>query len=116
MSFNEHVAATCRAAQNDVDAMNAEIVTTVFGRPVTRGELLAAFNRVADRTNWKNSINAVITISTLDEKNLIREAVIFFTGSVPAFIPVRVKLLEGEREGLPLYRVQAVGYYAAIGA
>ena len=40
--------------------MKDEFVAWLNGRPVTRGELRAAFDLVADPTDWKNPINAVV--------------------------------------------------------
>ena len=90
--------------QVTLDDMNAMVVGEVMGQPVTRGELEAAFNRVANTNNWKDPIAKIVT---LDERGiaLTREAVIFFTGSVPTFTRIG-----GE------YMVQAAGYYLTIGA
>lgn len=67
--------------------------------------LRAAFERVENKDHWKNPINVVLELTEAD-KLAIREAVIFYTGSVPRFT-----LLTGSR-----YRVRAAGYYATIGA
>jgi hypothetical protein len=68
--------------------------------------LTAAFEMVEDSTNWKNPIDATVKLNEGDF-DVIQEAVIHFTGSVPRFSVVNKK------EGL--YRVQAAGYYEAIG-
>lgn len=92
--------------QNELDQMNSQVVAKVAGRDVTRGELLQAFNRVASKANWKNPIKA--EVFTQDEVALavIREAVIFFAGCRPTF----TKTWDGWT------KVEAVGYYQAVGA
>lgn len=56
--------------------MKDEFVAWLNGRPVTRGELRAAFDLVADPTDWKNPINAVVDP---DEQTKVRcVAVEFF--------------------------------------
>ena len=74
------------------------------GRDVTRGALKAAFDRVADATNWKNPIRKVICEEQLE---LTAYAVEFFTGS---------KLMVKQDLGFGRVLVEAVGYYAAVGA
>jgi hypothetical protein len=76
-------------------------------REYTQQELSAAFQRVQNRKNWKNRVNAVITIENDEEMRLITQAVIHFTGSVPSFVEV---------DGKQRHRVTADGYYEAIGA
>ena len=90
--------------QIEAEAMQ-QVVATVLGRAVTRGELNEAFKLVQPQGNWKETINATVQ---LDEagRAMVREAVIFFTGSVPTFTPV---------PGLGV-QVKAAGYYATIGA
>ena len=70
----------------------------------TEAELSAAFDKVKSRVNWKYPVDRAIRES--DEK-VVGAAIIFFTGSVPTFIP-------GSRKGW--VRVYADGYYVAIGA
>jgi hypothetical protein len=64
--------------------MKDEFVAWLNGRPVTRGELRAAFDLVADPTDWKNPINAVVDPDE-QTKVMIYEAVRFFTGCTPKF-------------------------------
>lgn len=73
---------------------------------LTRGELKSHFEKVQNPEGWKLPINVVIDIVDLKDMELIRNAVIFFTGSVPKFYSI----------GLNKYRVKAAGYYAAMGA
>lgn len=83
-----------------------QVVGTVLGKPVTRGELTEAFKKVEPAGNWKLPISAKIAPPSELERAMIREAVIFFTGSIPVFLPVAGgKML-----------VAAPGYYATIGA
>ena len=65
----------------------------------TRDELTAAFNKVENPKDWRAPINKTIEADDglLD---VICEAVIFFTGTVPEF-----KLLKNGK-----YRVTAIGY------
>jgi hypothetical protein len=76
---------------------------------VTRGELRDAFERVADKTDWKNPVNAEIEI---DEggagafRTILEQAIIFYTGTRPTF-----NVLNREPNGIVKYRVTARGYY-----
>ncbi len=90
------------ATANDI------LARTVDGRPLTRKQLMDAFNRVARQDNWKMPIDTTITLEPLD-REVVREAVIFFTGSVPKF----------EYAGCCgdlTCRVTAAGYYRTCGA
>lgn len=69
---------------------------------VTRGELSVAFKKVQNPENWKYAISATIDIK---DQEIVKNAIIFFTGSVPTFHWVAGKVV-----------VKAAGYYAAIGA
>jgi len=95
----------------EIAAMNKMVVANVNGRAVTRGELSAAFDRVANKVNWKLPINTVITV-TGDDMPVIVEAVKFFAGCIPTFTPARGK----NEPGVYRVRVKAKGYYAAVGA
>ena len=86
------------------------VVATVMGKAVTQGQLSAAFDRVADKANWKNPINAVVVLKTHREMAMIKEAVRFFAGCQAKFEAVE---LLGAR---CRYRVTAKGYYLAVGA
>lgn len=76
----------------------------------TRKQLSEAFDKVSNKEHWKLPINAVLPEwFSVAETELITAAVIFYTGSVPTF----------EREyknGAGSTKVQAAGYYAAVGA
>lgn len=48
----------------------------------TREQLEAAFNKVKNPNHWKNPIDAYCH---RDEVELVREAIIFFTATVPSF-------------------------------
>lgn len=80
--------------------------------------LRKVFEMVLTSTNWKMPIDATIVAwdATIDE---LREAVIYYTGSVPKIEPAEV--LVRHSEGLvtftaPALHVTAAGYYATIGA
>lgn len=91
------------SAANNLDAT---VVDIFRGSPITRGEFKSAFDQVADKANWKNMVDAEADLA--DERAIytMRQAVIFFTGSVPEIFPVA----PGR------YRVMAAGYYEACGA
>jgi len=78
---------------------NPTDLTNGYGEPALR----AAFEQVQDRSNWKNPIDAIIRDTA---KAVVCEAIVFYTGSVP-----KVTELGGG-----MIRVQADGYYVAIGA
>lgn len=90
------------ALSNDLDA---QVVAKIDGRDVTRRELSAAFDWVADRSNWKNPIDCTVAL-TDRQAALVAEAVVFFAGCRPTI----------KRIDETIVRVQAVGYYAAVGA
>lgn len=79
-------------------------MSTDTGTPYSREQLLAAFNKVCDKSNWKMPIDATIEDNDCD---IIREAVIFFAGCEPRFEPIH---------GTDRLRCKAVGYYEAVGA
>lgn len=67
-------------------------------------ELKAAFELVENKTNWKLPIDTTIESKQVD---VVRDAVPFFTGSIAHFTPIM---------GTDKVRVQASGYYSAVGA
>lgn len=85
---------------------------TIPGLMYKRKELSDAFDLVRDETNWKNPIKKIVQFEqepgkTLgDFATLVRDSIIFFTGSTPKV------------SGMGNYRLlfQADGYYLAIGA
>lgn len=87
----------------------AQVVGQVNGRPVTRGALNEAFKRVQPAGNWKLAIDATVSLTT-DERDMVAEAITFFTGSVARFEA------RSEVGILTTYHVTAAGYYATIGA
>jgi hypothetical protein len=93
----------------EIAESDAQVVGSIQGQPVTRGELSLAFARVRNPKNWKFAIDATVTLATDREILTLREAVIFFTGSVPS-----ITVVIGQ-DGLR-YRVQAAGYYQTVGA
>jgi hypothetical protein len=89
----------------------AQVVATVNGKPVTRGELSLAFNAVANKENWKFPVNATVTLDPY-LKAMVAKAVEFFTGSKAKFVAKS----GSTTSGMTLYHVTAAGYYAATGA
>lgn len=83
----------------------------LMGSPETyeaiTARLFPAFELVRPPENWKFPINAVVKVPSPELLATIREAVIFYTGSVPTFIPI---------PGTEDVQVRAAGYYVAIGA
>jgi len=69
----------------------------------TQEQLDAAFTSVQNAEHWKLPVDAVIQDS---ERDLVRAAIIHFTGSVPTFKRVSTGGL----------LVRAAGYYRTIGA
>lgn len=69
----------------------------------TRGQLESSFDKVKNPQNWKLPIDSVCEMKDIAD---IKEAIIFFTGSVPTFKPCAH--LTGK------YTVKAAGYYAAM--
>lgn len=94
-----------------------QLVAKVNGRMVSRGQLSDAFEKVRPAGNWKDPIRAEVMIEGDEELAMIREAVVFFTGSIPAFKAIRpVRPIKGDYGGAMLYSVRAAGYYLTIGA
>jgi len=78
------------------------------GTIYSRADLHEAFEAVQDPANWKMPIDAAIPAYMRD---VTEQAVIFFAGCKPTFTAIN----KGRRS-LRRLRVQAVGYYAAVGA
>ena len=70
----------------------------------TQQQLHDAFTKVQDKQHWKNPIDALVEKKDID---IVTEAIIHFTGSIPTFQP---------KKGSGKYRVQAAGYFLTIGA
>ena len=79
------------------------------GTIYSRADLHEAFEAVQDPANWKNPILAVIPEYMQD---VTEEAVKFYAGCRPTFTPLNKRA----RRSLRRLRVEAVGYYAAVGA
>lgn len=89
---------------------NAQVVSRILGHEITRGQLAAQLDRVKDKSNWKNPIDAEFTTATDEaastlEVAIMREAVLFFCGCVP-----EIRHLGNFR-----FSVKAIGYYRAVG-
>jgi hypothetical protein len=70
-------------------------------------QMREALSKVQNKINWKHPVNTIIDES---EQELVTEAIIYFCGCVPTFTPIFSSPSE------PKLWVQAVGYYAAVGA
>jgi hypothetical protein len=66
-------------------------------------DLRAAFQKVQDRDHWKNPISYGCDVDDID---ILKVAVIFFTGSVPQFTHLHGRV----------WLCEADGYFRAIGA
>lgn len=87
--------------------MNGDsLLPLVNGRRIPASELSVAFDRVKDTDRWKNPIDATIDIESDEDRSIIYQAIIFYTGSIATFT-----LNKNKQE-----RVEADGYYVAIGA
>lgn len=86
----------------EIERKNYELATFHDGFSVA--ELRAAFDKIADATNWKNPIEAVIEEGDFE---LCSAAVGFFTGS-------ELKKISAWDESRLI--VRADGYYATCGA
>jgi hypothetical protein len=94
----------------------AEIGFVEYYNEAKVAELRAAFDRVASSPNWKTAINAEIE-ATVDEIGTVKEAVTFYTGSVARVERLETLGIDTETGAYRLrVRVQASGYYAAVGA
>jgi len=94
-----------------LDDLGYQVVARILGVDVTRNALSQAFDSVANKTNWKLPIDAVVTINDKNgnyERSLILEAVRFFAGCEAQISKCS---MAGNK-----WRVRAVGYYAAVGA
>lgn len=94
------------------EAMNTEVVDRIDGVDVLRSEFEGAFNRVADKENWKNPISACVEIADGHELEVILRAIAFFTGSMGTACPRG----RTRSDGRTPYLITAPGYYAAVGA
>lgn len=95
--------------------MNADYEVKCYSGTVRKqSELAKAFDLVADKTNWKLPIKAIVSGDGID-RELISDAVVHFTGSVPEFYFWNGgKSLRGDYTVFA--EVTAAGYYATIGA
>jgi len=108
----ENRTARVTAISADIERdLREQIVAEANGIGLSRGELHEAFKRVENPRNWKAPIDAKFTTvqepsASLHEVAVIREAVIFFTGSEPTIT----------HEGNFRFRCRAPGYFATVGA
>lgn len=78
-------------------------MSTETGTPYSRVQLLAAFNKVCDKQNWKNPIKGECDKEDIE---ILSYAIPFFAGCTPTFTAI----------GFNRLRVEAPGYYLAVGA
>lgn len=90
-----------------LEEVQAALKAQAMRKKPTQEEMRAAFERVANRLNWKKPINRLLTVKNDAELDLIYDAVIHYTGSVPEFYPT------GKSRQ---YRCVAAGYYLTVGA
>lgn len=115
MSASFQNASTQTIEQIEHDS-NAQVVAQIAGKPVTRGELSAAFDLVANKANWKLPIDCTMQL-TGEQVALIREAVVFFAGSVAKFAaPAQSVQWDNGNNPVIVYHITARGYYADVGA
>jgi hypothetical protein len=95
-----------REAEVDNAAANTETEVVTVVETWTLADLAEAFDVVKNAEHWKNPIDADLpeAWSTEERRKQIRAAVIWYTGSVPAFHRV---------PGKP-WRCVAAGYYLTI--
>jgi len=87
--------------------MPTETINTETGTHYSRAELKATFELVENKTNWKMPIDKSVKLNK-KEMAVIAEAVRFFAGCTPTFTLVNKRM--------SVYRVEAPGYYKAVGA
>ena len=69
-------------------------------------QMKQAFDLVKDKEHWKNPIKVTLPFTTSEETlDIIFEAVVYYTGSMAEIYKVK--------KG---YRVEAIGYFMAVGA
>ncbi len=79
-----------------------ETLNPETGTAYSRRQLQTVFDQVC-ALNWKDPIHYLLPVTA--DLEMVRTAIIFYTGSVPTF--------SGGRYGIT---VRAAGYYAAVGA
>jgi hypothetical protein len=90
------------------EAMSAKPAQPTESYEQQRARLSAAFDLVKPADNWKMPIDATVSQKSLKAvggEAVVSEAVIYFAGCAPEFSKVGRKI-----------RVQAIGYYMAVGA
>lgn len=95
-----------------LEDLNASVVDSIDGKAITRGDYAAAFKRVEPAGNWKYPVAAVVEVWNGAELELILRSIEFFTGSKGKAYPIGA----GNWDGKTAYKIEAAGYYAAIGA
>lgn len=83
-----------------------EVVERSRGFEYTRGEFRRLFDLVSPKGDWKGAIDALVDPGPDRYRHGLRQAVIFYTGSVP-----KITITPQGK-----FRVVAAGYYASVGA
>lgn len=99
----DRIAGSLNTDTGEVTVVEKAPITMGAGREFSRDEMLDAFNPVANKEHWKYPVDAVVDA---DQRDVLDQAIPYFTGSCAHFTEV---------EGGKL-RVQADGYFNAIGA
>jgi hypothetical protein len=86
----------------NIDEESTVAVVLIGGLPVTRKMLVDAFEKVEDKTDWKNPVDSRVGLATEWHKKLMLVAVEFFTGTKPNLEPL----------GNGFYVISADGYYS----
>lgn len=78
-------------------------MNTETGTPYSREQLKEAFDLVCNKDNWKYPIKSECRA---DQRDIVLQAVIFYTGGAPTFTPI------GNTDR---FKVEGPGYYAICG-
>lgn len=86
------------------------IVACIDGNDITHRQMKDAFDLVCNPDNWKLPIDTYIENPGEHMLEVIKDAVMYFTGTTAYFRRVP------ETSGKDTFRVRAEGYYVGIGA
>lgn len=97
-------------AMLDRENRDSMIVACIDGKDITHGQMKEAFEMVCDPENWKNPIDARIENPGAHKREVIKDAIMYFTGTTAYFRRVL------ESSGKDTFHITAKGYYIGIGA
>lgn len=80
------------------------VIEQIMG-PYDVAQLKTAFQRVANKDDWKEPVDCDLLVADESDRDLLRRAVMMWAGSEPTFTHL----------GGQLYRVTAPGYREVIG-